>query len=148
MVLIMLNIAIIHDFNVSIQRKKTLRASRFILRTSSKLLPKATSKFFNSSGSEVRRNHIFTVEDHDPSPAPRKVKWKPETTETDVTKVKSGQQQVRRMSLKTTKKEKHVIAILVTITAMFTIVNIPSGMTRILDAMVPASRGNLMFQVS
>ena len=144
MVLIMLNIAIIHDFNVSIQRKKTLRASRFILRTSSKLLPKATSKFFNSSGSEVRRNNIFTVEDHDPSPAPRKVKWKPET---DVqTKVKSAQ--VRRMSLKTTKKEKHVIAILVTITAMFTIVNIPSGMTRILDAMVPASRGNLMFQVS
>lgn len=47
-VLITLNIFMIRDFNVSIRRRKKMRATRFVQRTSSKLFPKS-SKFFTTS---------------------------------------------------------------------------------------------------
>ena len=47
-----LNIAMIREFNVSIRRRKKLRASRFVQRTTSKLLQKP-SKFFNIKAGSV-----------------------------------------------------------------------------------------------
>ena len=46
LLLIILNVAIIRNFNLSVQRKKKLRASRFIQRSASKLMDHRPSQFF------------------------------------------------------------------------------------------------------
>ena len=53
--LIGLNIAIIRQFNLSIRRKKRLRARRFVQRTSSKLL-RRSSGFFHSAKLDLPTN--------------------------------------------------------------------------------------------
>ena len=51
----------------------------------------------------------------------------------------------RRMSVATRSKQKKVVSILVLITTMFTIVNIPSAISRILSS--PEMKKNESFQV-
>ena len=54
--LIFMNVAIIRSFNLSIQRKKRLRARKFVQRTSSKLFPKRGSKFFEAVSKATATN--------------------------------------------------------------------------------------------
>lgn len=52
MFLVIVNIAIIREYNVSTMRKKKLRASKFVQRTASTLFPKKGSKFFESGSNK------------------------------------------------------------------------------------------------
>ena len=59
---------------------------------------------------------------------------------------KSKFDQTRRMSVATKSKQKKVVSILVLITVMFTIVNIPSAISRIMSS--PENKEKVSFQVS
>ena len=51
--LIGINVAIIRKLNLSIHRKKKLRATKFVERTASQLFPKRTSSFFEAQTSKA-----------------------------------------------------------------------------------------------
>ena len=59
---------------------------------------------------------------------------------------KSKFDQTRRMSVATKSKQKKVVSILVLITVMFTVVNIPSAISRIMSS--PENKEKVSFQVS
>ena len=58
---------------------------------------------------------------------------------------KSKFDQTRRMSVATKSKQKKVVSILVLITVMFTVVNIPSAISRIMSS--PENKEKVSFQV-
>ena len=51
--LIAMNVAIIRNFNLSLRRKKKLKASKFVKRTSSQLFPNRNSSFFEAPASKL-----------------------------------------------------------------------------------------------
>ena len=51
--LIAMNVAIIRNFNLSVRRKKKLKASKFVKRTSSQLFPNRNSSFFEAPASKL-----------------------------------------------------------------------------------------------
>ena len=51
--LIAMNVAIIRNFNLSVRRKKKLKASKFVKRTSSQLFPNRNSSFFEAPASKI-----------------------------------------------------------------------------------------------
>ena len=51
--LIAMNVAIIRNFNLSVRRKKKLKASKFVKRTSSQLFPNRNSSFFEAPTSKL-----------------------------------------------------------------------------------------------
>ena len=154
------------------QRKKTMRARKFVQRSSSQLFSKEESSFF---GPSVRnpaiknildsQESVFTIETLDGNNQtnreqrkasvqinPRKrssVSFPPRRRNTldsglgldsihvldeigEENVFESKLNQIRKRSLAAKSKQKKVVSILVVITVMFTIVNIPSAICRIL----------------
>ena len=51
--LVAMNVAIIRNFNLSVRRKKKLKASKFVKRTSSQLFPNRNSSFFEAPDRKI-----------------------------------------------------------------------------------------------